>query len=85
MVSCLLRNLPVPGGYNHWSHLICNTDLRAFDKPSEYSDREMLRCFGTEFANSWNTTWGDEGFGVLRGSKQLADGQLVIRSMRIAA
>lgn len=83
MFSCLLRRWPVPGGYNHWSHLICNTDVAVFDKPRDTSDREMLRCFGTWFANSWKKTWGENGWGVLRNSKMLADGQIVIRSMRV--
>lgn len=83
-VSCLLKsNAPCPSGYNHWSHLICNLDLVAFDKPNNTSDREMLRCFGIRHANSWSTNYGDGGYGILRGSKMVADGHVAIRSMRL--
>ena len=86
MFACLLRGLPVPVGFNWWRHLVFAMDPKIFDKPrasSEggISDRELLRCFGTEIANSWGPNWSANGFGILKGSKQLADGQVCVRSM----
>jgi len=85
LYSCILRGMPVPVGYNWWRHLVCAVDVVVFRKPSGTSDREMLRCFGIRIANNWGTSWGDRGYGILKGSKQLADGQLVIRSMRVTS
>ena len=85
MITCLLRGLPVPCGFIWWRHLVCAVDVVVFAKPRSTSTKEMLRCFGVRIANSWGADWGHEGYGILKGSKMLADGQLVIRSMRISA
>ena len=84
LFTCLLQGLPVPVGYIWWRHLVCAMDVVVFHEPRATTDREMLRCFGIRIANSWGTGWGDRGYGILKGKKQLADGQLVIRSMRLS-
>lgn len=85
LFSCILRGLPVPVGYNWWRHLVCGIDVVVFDEPSGYSDREMMRCFGLGIANSWSERWGEHGYGILKQSKMLPDGHLVVRSMHLAA
>mgnify|MGYP003305974115 CR=1 FL=1 len=82
-MTCLLQGLPVPVGFIWWRHLVCAMDVVVFHEPRNSTDREMLRCFGIRIANSWGTGWGDRGYGILKGKRQLADGQLVIRSMRL--
>lgn len=62
LVSCLLRRIPVAGGYNWWSHEITNCDAVWLDGDVSIRIR-----------NSWSMSWGDKGFSILRGSKMLAD------------
>lgn len=83
LYSALLQCIPCPVGYNWWRHLVCAVDVVVFRKPRSLSDGEILSCFGIRIANSWGTSWGDEGYGILKGSKQIADGQLAIRQMRL--
>jgi len=85
LFSCLLRGLACPAGFSWWRHAVCLVDVVVFDKPRDTSDRELLRCFGVRFANSWGKSYGAQGYGILKGKKQLADGQLCIRSMRVTA
>lgn len=85
LFSCLLRGLACPAGFLWWRHAVCLVDVVVFDRPRDTSDREVLRCFGVRFANSWGKSYGRRGYGILKGSKQLADGQLCIRSMRVTA
>jgi hypothetical protein len=67
LVSCLLRNIPVAVGYNWWSHEVTACDVVWIDGTSELRIR-----------NSWKG-WGENGFGILRGSKKLADDQVAPR------
>ncbi len=61
MMSLLLRRLPGAGGYNWWRHEVTNCD------PVWLDNRPAVRI-----RNSWRG-WGDYGFGILQGSKMLAD------------
>lgn len=83
LFTCLLNRIPVPGGYNHWSHLVCNVDVVPLSKPTSMADSAILKAFGSRILNSWGSNWSDNGFGILTGTKQLADGQLSTNSMRL--
>lgn len=62
LVSLILRGYPVPVGYNWWSHEVCAVDLG-------WRDGEPTLII----ANSWDVTWGDQGFGEIQGSRMLPD------------
>lgn len=61
MISLLLRRIPGAGGYNWWRHEVMNAD-------AVWLDGEVA----VRIRNSWKG-WGDFGFGILQGSKMLAD------------
>jgi hypothetical protein len=83
LYSCILRGIPVPVGFNWWGHLVCGLDMVPFKKPKGLSDRDIINSFGLGIANSWGEGWSAGGYGVLRGSKQIPDGQVAIRSMTL--
>lgn len=61
MISLLLRRVPGAGGYNWWRHEVTNVDPVWIDG-----------TVAVRIRNSWRG-WGDFGFGILQGSKMLAD------------
>lgn len=67
MATCLLLGLPVPCGFMWWGHLVCAMDLVAVG-----SD------FGIRIWNSWGDNWGDNGEGILEGSKKVAFDQFAL-------
>lgn len=67
LMSCLFRQMPAAVGLNHWGHLICAV------KPVYKSGK-----WGWMYWNSWKSTWGDRGTGVLLGSKAIPDGVTVV-------
>jgi len=62
LVSLILRGHPVPVGYNWWSHEVCAVDLG-------WRDGQPTLII----ANSWDVTWGDQGFGEIQGSRMVPD------------
>lgn len=73
VVSCLLRDMPVPAGFNWWGHLICYVDLVW---------RNGVAC--PVLANSWGESYGDQGFSVLEGNRMLVDGGVAVLSLLAA-
>lgn len=67
MVTCLLSNLPICAGYDHWAHEVCLMDL------------ENLSPLRVRLWNSWSDNWEDNGTGILEGSKALGDGWECVR------
>lgn len=61
MVSLLLRGYPAALGFNWWGHLVMGAE-------AVWLDGEIA----IRIRNSWKG-WGANGFGILRGSKMLAD------------
>lgn len=71
LVSCLLRGIPVAGGYNWWSHEVTLLD------PVWVDGTVAIRI-----RNSWGMDWpspGAGGFSVLQGSRMLPDDQVAPR------
>lgn len=62
VMNCLLRKIPVPAGYNFWGHLVCLID------PVIYKGD-----IGFRFRNSWKSSWGYHGFGILAPSVCVPD------------
>lgn len=61
-VSCMLRNIPVAVGYNWWRH-----EVSAIDPV--WVDGEVA----IQIRNSWGMAWGEEGYGILQGTRMLPD------------
>lgn len=72
VATCLLSGIPVAVDFNWWSHSVCACDLVEVEPGS----------FGLRIRNSWTDSWGDRGFGILRGSKSIPNGALAIRVSR---
>lgn len=70
VATCLLNGVPCALDFNFWAHSVAGCDLVEVEPGS----------FGIRIRNSWGDTWGDKGFGILRGSKALPDGAVAIRT-----
>lgn len=73
LYTCLLLGVPVAIGLNWWGHEV--TAVRLIKKDGKY---------GILIANSWGEQWGDHGYGILMGSKQVPD-DAVAPAVAIAA
>lgn len=62
--SAIIAGHPCAVGYNWWGHLVCGVDI-------EEGAHDLV------IANSWGQRWGDNGFGVLKGSKKYPNGDSV--------
>lgn len=62
-MTCLLLGLPVPSGYNHWSHETCGIDPEEIE-PGYYGSRER---------NSWGDSYGQKGFFIFGEGKSTPD------------
>lgn len=68
-MTCLLLGLPVPSGYNYWSHEVCGIDP-VIVEPGHFGSRER---------NSWGEDYGDHGFFILSENKATPDDAVVPR------
>lgn len=62
LITCLLLRIPVAVGFNWWGHAVCAVD-------PVWSNGAI----GTRIRNSWGASYGDSGFAVLQGSRQIPD------------
>ena len=69
VATCLLSGVPVVGDFNWWGHSVCLLDL-VETSPGR---------FGVRIWNSWADSWGDNGTGILSGSKAIPDGAVAPR------
>ncbi len=70
IVSCQLALIPVAGGFSWWSHEVTLTH-----------PIEAGRDYDQGIENSWGPQWGDQGFGVLSGSRKRPDDAVAIVAM----
>lgn len=68
LISCLLRNIPVSGGYNWWRHQTTGLDALWVDG-----------AIATGNMNSWSEAYGDKGYFVLQGRRMLPDDMVAPR------
>lgn len=62
LITCLLLRIPVAVGFDWWGHEVCAID------PVWHNG-----AIGTRIRNSWGPDYGDSGFAILQGNKQLPD------------
>lgn len=62
-MTCLLMRIPVPSGYNWWSHETCGIDPVEIE-PGHFGSRER---------NSWGGSYGQDGYFVLAENKSTPD------------
>jgi hypothetical protein len=55
--------------FNWWGHSVGGIRLVKVEAGS----------YGRKIRNSWTDSWGDRGFGILRGSKAVPDGAIAVR------
>lgn len=63
VATCCLLGIPIPVGYNWWSHEVCGIDLVMTGSNS----------YGLRIRNSWGDSYGTKGFAVLAESKATPD------------
>jgi hypothetical protein len=68
MATCLLSGIPVVVDLMWWGHCVCAMDL-VETSPGK---------FGIRIINSWSDRWGENGVGVLSGSKAIPDNAVAL-------
>lgn len=71
-ISCYLNRIPVISDFNWWGHSVCG--LWMYDVAKSLPKHDPNRYAANEILNSWRPSWGDNGRGILRGSKAFTDG-----------
>lgn len=75
VASCLLTGRPCPVDFNWWGHSVCAVKLVRVEAGS----------YGLLIWNSWGPSWGENGFGILRGSRAIPDGAICVNSVKAVA
>lgn len=73
MMTLLLMKIPVVCDFNWWGHCVVALDAVEIERGS----------FGPLIWNSWTDGWGDNGTGVLQGSKGIPDNAVAPRAITV--
>jgi hypothetical protein len=82
-MSVLLSGLPMVGDHNWWGHSICQLDAVDMNPSLGQQGLNDPNRWGRLIINSWGRSWSENGFGILKGRKGIADGGLAPRAITI--
>jgi len=80
-MTMLLTGRPLVTAHNWWAHAILH--LRVLDRYPKMAANNPMR-YGRQFLNSWGTSYGDGGLGILEGQRAIADQSYAIEQASFA-
>lgn len=72
IATALLSNFPIAVDYNWWGHSVCAVELVSWGPNGSNLSYYIW--------NSWTDSWGEDGMGILKGSKALPNGAIACRA-----
>jgi hypothetical protein len=90
-ITVVLEGFGPNYGYDWWGHAVTGTRIAPRGTMSELRDAfksgnvsRILAAMKTQILNTWNTTYGDQGFGWITDDKQLPNEAYVIAQVTVS-